>query len=303
MKFKKKERLSFWFYYIVVFLFGVLIGWLLLNRPVAPVGIVKANEVITCASQCIASECGTTEGLKYEVQESYEYANGICPLWYHWQNNGNWSQNCHRDYNWMHPEHKSATGCPAGFDHVGNDCRKSVFNCEQVSCDCAEIIPCAGECPTACGLEASTVPDGKGGEMKCDATEACPLPPPPVVQDHSGPVAAPQCEDSTPLVLPSNVHVVRNGTDATVNFFTSSSNANIYYRDIDSPVWQYSARDIQVTGGYVSYTIHDLKIGVGYTFGVEAANSCAGSGKTVLAVVVDGPKSFTFPMNYWEWKN
>lgn len=35
----------------------------------------------------------------------------------------------------------------------------------------------AGTCPTACGQAASTVPDGKGGTIPCDATAACPITP------------------------------------------------------------------------------------------------------------------------------
>lgn len=33
----------------------------------------------------------------------------------------------------------------------------------------------AGTCPTACGLPASQVDDGKGGKIDCPATEACPV--------------------------------------------------------------------------------------------------------------------------------
>jgi hypothetical protein len=114
------------------------------------------------------------------------------------------------------------------------------------------------------------------------------------------PAGAPVCTDTTPLIVPSNVHVVRSGANATVNFFTSSSNANIYFKEVSATGWQHALRDIPVTGGYVSVTIHDLNPALGYTFGIQAANSCAG-GETVVAVVVDGPSSVTFPMNYWEW--
>lgn len=34
--------------------------------------------------------------------------------------------------------------------------------------------PSAGECPTSCGYEGGTVPDGNGGSISCSATEACP---------------------------------------------------------------------------------------------------------------------------------
>lgn len=111
---------------------------------------------------------------------------------------------------------------------------------------------------------------------------------------------APVCTDGTPLDIPANVHVVRSGSDATVNFFTNSRNAHIFYKEVSANDWQHSVRDIVVTGGYVSYTIHDLVPELGYTFGVEAANGCAG-GETVIAVVVDGPVNVTFPLTYWLW--
>ncbi len=133
-----------------------------------------------------------------------------------------------------------------------------------------------------------------------------PTPDPEVEQPVEAPrpeltqATAPQCNDSTPLILPNNVHVVRSGAEATVNFFTSGSNANIYFKGVNAPNWEHSVRDISVEGGYVSYTIHDLDPMLGYTFGIQAANSCAG-GETVVAVVVDGPESVTFPFSFWEW--
>lgn len=157
-------------------------------------------------------------------------------------------------------------------------------------------------------------PKGKPWETGMDAKCEFPSEPEVPVEQPRGTTeaGAPQCTDSTPLVLPSNVHVIRGdnpatpeveGMDtATVNFFTSSSNANIYFKEVSASDWQHSARDIVVTGGYVSYVIRDLNPALGYTFGIQAANSCAG-GETVVAVVVDGPASTTFPLNYWEWLN
>lgn len=124
--------------------------------------------------------------------------------------------------------------------------------------------------------------------------------PAPQPKSEPGPAGAPVCTDSTPLVVPSNVHVLRAGSEATVNFFTQSANANIYFKEVSEVNWQHSVRDIAVTGGYVSYTVRDLDPMLGYTFGVQAANSCAG-GETVLAVVVDGPEPVLFPFSYWEW--
>lgn len=110
----------------------------------------------------------------------------------------------------------------------------------------------------------------------------------------------PQCTDHKPLILPSNVHVIRNGSDATVNFFTQSSNANIYYRTSGQPVWQHALRDIPVTNNYVSVTIHDLIPTGDYDFGVQSANSCAG-GEVVIAVVEDSWQPQTFMFSWYEW--
>jgi len=48
---------------------------------------------------------------------------------------------------------------------------------EQQACNTGVIDYSAcepeGQCPTACGYEGGEVPDGKGGYMKCEATESC----------------------------------------------------------------------------------------------------------------------------------
>jgi hypothetical protein len=140
----------------------------------------------------------------------------------------------------------------------------------------------------------------------CEYEEVTPTPTPTETprepEQPQGPFGAPQCEDTTPLVLPSNVHVIRNGADATVNFFTSSSNANIYYRISGTEGWQHALRDIPVTGGYVSVTIHDLNPTGDYDFGIQSSNSCAG-GEVVLAVVEDDYQPKTFMFSWWEWLN
>lgn len=48
----------------------------------------------------------------------------------------------------------------------------STQSCNTQACDPA------GTCPTACGQQASTVPDGKGGTIACSATAACVTPTP-----------------------------------------------------------------------------------------------------------------------------
>jgi len=73
---------------------------------------------------------------------------------------------CH---NWKHNPHTICTAKPAlikahmkhvreGFDKLGR---------------CPECPP-AEECPTECGYEGGTVPDGKCGEKRCRPTEPCP---------------------------------------------------------------------------------------------------------------------------------
>ena len=115
------------------------------------------------------------------------------------------------------------------------------------------------------------------------------------------PAGTPQCTDGNTILLPANPHVIRKGTTATVNWFeTQGDSANIYYKEVKSANWQFSVRDIPVTGGYGSVTINDLKPNVGYTFGIEQKFGCAG-GQLAIAVIVDGPQCKTFPITYWMW--
>lgn len=113
---------------------------------------------------------------------------------------------------------------------------------------------------------------------------------------------APVCSDGTTTQLPANVHVLRNGSDATVNFFiTEGDSANIYWRVVGSSEWQNAASDVKPNSDkFVSYTVHDLDANLGYDFGVQQKHGCGG-GQLVTAVVVDGPVSTLFPFTYWEW--
>lgn len=141
---------------------------------------------------------------------------------------------------------------------------------------------------------------------RCQEPSVTPTPTPeptptPVEQRHEA-GGAPQCPNNEPLVLPANVHVIRNGSDATVNFFVPEGNsANVYFKVNGSPDWQHSVRDIPVTGGYVSYTVHELDPNLGYTFAVQSLNSCAG-GELVLSVVEDPPANGKlFMFSWFEW--
>lgn len=140
------------------------------------------SRTLTCEKGGDSKECS----LGTWVETTYKYADPICPSNYHLQNAGQWNQRCHRNYNWMQPEHKSPTGCPSGYSQSGVDCRKvdveghyinPETKVEERSCQTGEIDYSAcdpeGQCPTECGLESSEVADGKGGYMKCEATPSC----------------------------------------------------------------------------------------------------------------------------------
>jgi len=116
---------------------------------------------------------------------------------------------------------------------------------------------------------------------------------------------APVCSDGNTIQLPANVHVLRNGSDATVNFFiTEGDSANIYVRVSGQADWNNavtSAIDVKPNGEkFVSYTFHNLDANTSYDFGVQQKQGCGG-GQTVLAVVVDGTATELFQFTYWEW--
>ena len=52
------------------------------------------------------------------------------------------------------------------------NCHDVLTGYETVSCNDAEIVPCA-ECPTECGYEGGIVEDAFGVQTECPATEAC----------------------------------------------------------------------------------------------------------------------------------
>jgi len=116
---------------------------------------------------------------------------------------------------------------------------------------------------------------------------------------------APICSDGNTVQLPANPHVIRSGTDATVNFFiTEGDSANIYVRKTGENGWDNaitSARDVKPNGdNFVSYTFHNLDALQGYDFGIQQKKGCGG-GQLVTAVIVDGPVCRLFTLTYWEW--
>lgn len=112
----------------------------------------------------------------------------------------------------------------------------------------------------------------------------------------------PVCTTGDTVKLPANLHVIRKGNQATVNFFiTEGDSANIYYRIVGQKNWQYSVINVKPNSdNFVSYVISGLDPKLGYDFGVQQKLGC-GSGQLITAVVVDGPITHTFSFTYWEW--
>jgi hypothetical protein len=285
-----------WFKWVVLLVaVGFLVWFLLLpkSEPQALAACCKWTEWQD-VTKCVAP-CDSTGGVKtqerYCQKEECEYS---CPV-IEWKWRGKTYDvqyekshdptKCHRPSDSDLKKLGMSNDCVGAFkrDHkewkdADRKCKLVTLETEsrEIKCE-AELVPCE---PTVTPTpEPTLTPEPQRG-----TTEA----------------GTPQCNDHTPLVLPSNVHVIRNGSDATVNFFSQSSNANIYYRTSGQSVWQHALRDIPVTGGYVSVTIHDLVPTGDYDFGVQSANSCAG-GEVVLAVVEDDWQPRTFGFSWYEW--
>lgn len=129
-------------------------------------------------------------------------------------------------------------------------------------------------------------------------------PPPPVVtptgpHSDSGPVPAPVCTDGNTHGAVANAHVLRNGSHATVNFFvTDGDSANVYYKEVGQANWTHAVSNVKVNSDrFGTVTINDLKPELGYTFGVQQVKGC--SGGLITAVVVDGPETKLFVVNYY----
>jgi hypothetical protein len=146
----------------------------------------------------------------------------------------------------------------------------------------------AGQCPAACGLEASEVADGKGGMTVCEATEACPIP---VVQENkpvleNNTTDAPQCTATAPVLAALNFHVLRNGDTAIAKWMpTNGDSANIYYKLVTSASWEHAVRDIPNNGYFIINGLGNRD----WTFALQQSNSCAGG--LMSQFVVDGGTS------------
>lgn len=164
--------------------------------------------------------------------------------------------------------------------------------CEQVEVyktETYEENPCVTPTPTE-----EVTPTASPSPTPC--TQNCGNPP--TFPESS--TKAPVCGEGETTNVVANPHVLRNGEQATVNFFiTEGDSANVYYSVVGQPHWQYSVNDVKANSdNFVSVTIHGLDPKLGYDFGIQQKKGCGG-GKTT-AVVVDGPEDKLFQFSYWE---
>lgn len=137
------------------------------------------------------------------------------------------------------------------------------------------IILCDGDCvtPTPTREPEATPTPTKEPEIGLTGATA------PTVGVDPGP----RCENTPPVKTMANFHLYRKGPDAILKWVpTEGDRANIYYKQVNSDVWQYALRDIQNTG-YVE--IHDLGT-LDITFAGQQSNGCAGGPLT--DPIVDG---------------
>ena len=81
-----------------------------------------------------------------------------------------------------------------------------------------------------------------------------------------------------------NVHLYRKGGTAIVKWIpTAGDEATIYYKEVNSPDWQYS-----VTVKNTGYTeINDLG-SLDISFALQQRNSCSGGVSVIGKTIVDG---------------
>ena len=140
-----------------------------------------------------------------------------------------------------------------------------------------------------------------------------PVPPSPYTDGRSdggssdpGATRAPVCPNGQTDKLVANLHVVRDGSHATVNFFiTQGDSATVYYKEVGESNWTHSVvrEDISKvinSDKYVTFTINGLDKNLGYVFGVQQSYGCGG-GPIATSVVVDSSASKTFYFSFWQW--
>jgi len=164
---------------------------------------------------------------------------------------------------------------------------------------CAEAIPQSSEPKEGFAWE-----EGMDKYCEVEEPEPTPVPEQPIyIPQNASTTDTPVCTDGSTTSLVANLHVIRNGTEATVNYFiTQGDSSNIYYKLNGSDGWQHSIIGVKGNSeNYVSYTIGGLDANAGYTFGVQQVQGC-GSGDIATAVVVDPPAyGKIFKFSYWIW--
>lgn len=163
-----------------------------------------------------------------------------------------------------------------------------------------------------CVKSVTEVKESRSCKVELPACEPDPEPTPEVTptpepeQPYTPPVVhgvsewkPPACPDQNTLLLPYNLHVIRRGPMAEVKWVpTEASEVNLYYKENGQNVWTHAVRDEKNDGFLV---VEGLNSKVGYTFGLQQKNGCAG-GQTAVAVVIDPPANGKlFPMTHWEW--
>lgn len=186
--------------------------------------------------------------------------------------------------------------CPAGYNEIAGHCIKFVgyypyiLKADKVKITELETRACVVENPTACEEEPTPSPSPEPCLENCGN--------PPTFAGSS--TEAPVCPEGETTNVVANPHVLRNGSQATVNFFiTEGDSANIFYSVVGQPHWQHAVADVKANSdNFVSYTITGLDANLGYDFGIQQKRGCGG-GKTT-AVIVDGPEDQLFQITYWE---
>lgn len=140
-----------------------------------------------------------------------------------------------------------------------------------------------------------------------EVEEPCPTPTPepeqPKVETGSSPFhqpEAPVCTDGNTNGAVANPHVIRNGTEATVNFVvTDGDKAHVFYKENGQDNWTHSVANVGVNQDkFGTVKIGSLNPNLGYTFGIMQVKGCGGG--TITAVVVDPPaNNQLFQLSYW----
>jgi len=93
------------------------------------------------------------------------------------------------------------------------------------------------------------------------------------------------CPNASPVLLPGNPLVWRNGDNAIVQWQpTGGDKANVYYREVGDPSNAHAVRDTE-NDGYVEIGLLGT---LDWEFGIEQSSGCAGQG---ITWIIDGGTS------------